>query len=68
MVQLALVDTVSYNPITMTSIQVAGQLMENVEADLNTNDYGVAGFRTTPNVSLAVTGIILKFFFHSHTH
>ena len=59
MVQLALVDTVSYNPITMTNIQVAEQLMENVRADLNTNDYGVAGFTTTPNVNLEVTGIIL---------
>ena len=59
MVQLALVDTVSYNPNIMTGIQAAGQLMENVEAGLQNNNYGLVGFSTTPDVNLAVTGILL---------
>ena len=58
MVQLALVDTVNYNPNTMTGIQAAEQLMENVEAGLENNNYRLVGF-STPDVNLAVIGINL---------
>ena len=58
MVQLALVDTVNYNPNTMTGSQAVRQLMENVEAGLENNNYRLVGF-STPDVNLAVIGIIL---------